>query len=56
MKRFSCGSVMPHCTAQFTSETRLGIFEQVAAHAVTAHGMAELPQDLAAQVLRNISE
>lgn len=56
MKHFTCGSVVPGCTAEFSSETTLGIFEQVTAHALTDHGLSDLPDELTEQVLRNITE
>ena len=54
MKSFSCGSVVPGCTAHFTSDSEQGILEQVARHAREDHGMTEVPDDVAQQVLANI--
>jgi predicted small metal-binding protein len=55
MKTFSCGSVVPGCTATFTAETEDGILEQVARHAREDHGLAEVPAELVAQVRENIA-
>lgn len=56
MKHFACGSVVPGCTAEFSAETTLGIFEQVTAHALHDHGLSELPDELTEQVLRHITD
>lgn len=50
MKRFSCGDVVPSCTASFRDETVDGILVQVAAHARADHGLAEVPPALVDQV------
>jgi predicted small metal-binding protein len=55
MKSFSCGSVVPGCTATFDAETEDGILEQVAHHAHADHGLAEVPAELVAQVRANIA-
>ncbi len=54
MKSFSCGSVVPGCTAHFSASTEEGILEQVARHAREDHGMTEVPGELVAQVRQNI--
>jgi predicted small metal-binding protein len=56
MKEFSCGSVVPACTARFTGATETDILTQVAAHAEADHGMTEVPAEVVAQVRANISE
>jgi predicted small metal-binding protein len=56
MKHFTCGSVVPGCTATFSAETTLGIFEQVTAHALQDHGLSDLPDELTERVLANITE
>ena len=50
MKSFSCGAVVPGCTATFQAPTEDGILEQVARHAREEHGIAEVPPELATQV------
>jgi predicted small metal-binding protein len=54
MKTFTCGAVVPGCTASFTAETDEGILEQVAQHARDEHGMSEVPDEVVRQVLANI--
>jgi predicted small metal-binding protein len=54
MKEFSCGSVVPACTARFTGPTEADILTQVAAHASADHGMADVPDEVVAQVRANI--
>jgi len=55
MKSFSCGAVVPGCTATFSAETEDGILEQVARHARADHGLDEIPAELVAQVRANIA-
>ncbi|HEX3258606.1 MAG TPA: DUF1059 domain-containing protein [Pseudonocardia sp.] len=54
MKTFTCGAVVPGCTASFTAETEEGILEQVAQHARDEHGMTDVPEDVVRQVRANI--
>jgi predicted small metal-binding protein len=56
MKHFTCGSAVPGCTATFSAETTDEILDQVAGHAVTDHGLREIPQDIATRVIRGITE
>lgn len=56
MKQFSCGAVVPGCTATFTAETDDEILGQVATHAKEDHGMTEVPDDVVAAVKANIEE
>ncbi len=55
MKTFACGAVVAGCTATFEAETEEGILEQVARHAREDHGMTEVPDELARQVLANVN-
>lgn len=49
MKEFSCGDVVPGCSAHFRgSESE--IMTAVAAHARADHGLIDVPPALAAQV------
>ena len=50
MKKFSCGDVIPNCTASFTGETDDEILAQVAVHARDDHGITEVTPDIVAQV------
>jgi predicted small metal-binding protein len=54
MKTFSCGAVVPGCTATFVAETEEGILEQVARHAQEEHDLPEVPEELVRQVRANI--
>lgn len=56
MKSFSCGAVVPNCTAKFTGDTEADILSQVAEHARADHGMSEVPGEVVEQVRRNIRE
>jgi predicted small metal-binding protein len=54
MKTFTCGSVVPGCTAAFAGETEEDILEQVARHAREEHGLTEIPEELVEQVLAKL--
>ncbi len=54
MKKFSCGSVVPGCTATFTADTEGGILEQVAEHACADHGITDVSDELVASVRAHI--
>lgn len=56
MKQFSCGAVVPGCTATFTGETEDEILGQVAVHAREDHGMDEVPDEVVEQVRAKIAE
>ena len=56
MKQFSCGAVVPGCTATFTADTEDEILQQVGAHAQADHGMDDVPDEVVAQVRQNIEE
>ena len=55
MKAFTCGSVVPGCTATFHGETEEDIFPQIAAHAREAHGIEEVSPELVSEVRRHIT-
>jgi predicted small metal-binding protein len=56
MKQFSCGAVVPGCTATFTAASDDEILDQVATHAKDDHGMAEVPDEVVDAVKANIEE
>lgn len=55
MKQFSCGAVVPGCTATFTGESEDDILGQVAAHAKADHGMDDVPAEVVDKVKANIT-
>ena len=55
MKQFSCGSVVPGCTATFQANDDVGILTQVAAHARADHGLEEVPAEVVQAVRSNIT-
>ncbi len=56
MKQFSCGAVVPGCTATFTAQSDDEILGQVAEHAKADHGMQEVPDGVVDDVKANIRE
>ncbi|MEW1808165.1 DUF1059 domain-containing protein [Pseudarthrobacter sp. NPDC080039] len=50
MKSFACGDVVPGCEAAWVCSTEDEILVHVAAHAATAHALAELPLELVRSV------
>lgn len=54
MKGFACGDVVPGCDASWVCSTEDEILAQVAGHAVTAHGIADLDDGLVAAVRSQI--
>ena len=50
---FACASVVPGCVRTFRG-TKEDLLAQVAAHAAADHGMAVVPDEVAAQVLANL--
>lgn len=56
MKEFSCGAVVPGCDAHFSAATEEEILGQVQVHAADAHGLTEVPPEVADQVRANIHD
>lgn len=54
MKQFSCGAVVPGCTATFSAETEDELLGQVAEHAKADHDMDTVPDEVVEQVKSNI--
>lgn len=50
MKTFSCGDVVPGCTARWSAPTENEILGHVAAHAADAHAIATVTPELVAAV------
>lgn len=55
MKSFACGDVVPGCEARWVCSTEDEILVNVAAHAASTHGLAELPAELVQSVHNAIS-
>ncbi len=49
MKEFSCGDVIPGCTATFSGECEDDILTQLGPHAAQTHGMSDVPDDILQQ-------
>jgi predicted small metal-binding protein len=54
MKQFSCGDVVPGCSAKFQGRDEADLFDQIARHAREDHGLTDLPADLVEAVKKNI--
>ncbi len=54
MKKFSCGDVVPGCSAAFMAPTDDDILAQVARHASEDHGLASVPDEIVDAVRRKI--
>jgi predicted small metal-binding protein len=50
MKTFSCGDVIPGCSAHFSAADEGGILAQVAGHAAADHGVTDVTPELVAAV------
>ena len=54
MKEFSCGDVVPGCTASFRSDSEDALFKEIAEHARETHGLGELSPELIEAVRKHI--
>ena len=54
MKQFSCGTVVPGCDGVVTAETDDDVLAAAAAHAKSAHGMEDVPDELVAAIRSGI--
>jgi predicted small metal-binding protein len=50
MKKFVCGDVVPGCEGVVTGETDDDVLTAAAAHAASAHGMAEVPAEVVSAI------
>ncbi|WP_036507686.1 DUF1059 domain-containing protein [Nocardioides sp. URHA0020] len=50
MFKLACGDVMPGCSARFEHRDRGDLLGQVAAHAASAHGIADITPEIFAAV------
>lgn len=56
MKEFKCAAVVPSCPTVFRGESEQAILVLVQSHARDAHGMYEVPPEVADEIRVNISE
>lgn len=56
MKTFSCGDVVPGCSARFEGDSEDEILGQVGRHAHGDHGITEVTEELVAAVRRHIHD
>lgn len=56
MKKFACGDVVEGCDGVVTGETENDVLAAAAAHAASAHGMSEVPDDVVAAIRAGITE
>ena len=56
MKEFSCGAVVPGCSATFHGETEEDVLQQVAIHARDDHGMDDVPPEIVDKVRATIQD
>jgi predicted small metal-binding protein len=54
MKEFSCGDVVPGCTASFRSPNDDQLFDEIARHARESHGLEQLSPELIDAVRKRI--
>ena len=54
MKTFSCGDVVPGCSAHFSAADEDGILSQVAGHAAADHGIRDITPELVQAVRSHI--
>ena len=56
MKEFRCGELVPGCEWKVEGESETEILDEVAVHAREAHGMDEVPPEVADTVRTSIIE
>ena len=56
MKQFACGNVVPGCDGVVTGETEDDVLAAAAAHAASAHGMSEVPDEVVAAIRSGITD
>ncbi len=55
MKKFACGDVVAGCDGVVTGETDDEVLAAAAAHAASAHGMTEVPDEVVAAIRAGIT-
>ena len=56
MKEFKCGEIVPGCETKIQGESDDEVLAKVAVHAREAHGMDEVPPEVADNVRSKITE
>ncbi len=56
MKQFACGTVVPGCEGVVTGETDDDVLAAAAAHAASAHGMDDVPDEVVAAIRAGITD
>ena len=56
MKQFKCGDVVPGCEWITRNDDEQVLFSDISEHARDAHGMDEVPPEVAEQIQRVITE
>ena len=56
MKQFNCGDVVPGCQWVTRSEDEEELFAEIPSHAREAHGMDEVPPEVADAIRDEITE
>jgi predicted small metal-binding protein len=56
MKKFACGDVVPGCDGVVTGETDDDVLAAAAAHAASAHGMSEVPDEVVSAIRAGIRD
>lgn len=56
MKQFACGDVVEGCDGVVTGETEDEVLAAAAAHASSAHGMSEVPDEVVASIRAGVTD
>ncbi len=56
MKKFACGDVVDGCDGVVTGETEADVLAAAAAHAASAHGMTEVPDEVVTAIRAGITD
>ncbi len=56
MRKFACATVMPGCDGVVTGETDDEVLAAAAAHAESAHGMSEVPEEVVSAIRAGITD
>ena len=56
MKQFACGNVVPGCDGVVTGDTVDEVLTAAAAHAASAHGMIDVPDEVVEAIRAGITD